>query len=264
MPEGDSLFKLAAELRPALAGARLTRAELRVPALATADLTGRTVTEVLPRGKHLLMRLDDGWTLHSHQKMDGRWRLFRHGEPWRGGAAHQIRAVLGTASHTAVGYRLPVLNLVRTDEESTLVGHLGPDLLDPAWGPEHAEEAVRRLAAEPERPIGDALLDQRNLAGIGNVYRVELCFLRGMAPWRPVGDAPDLRRTVDLAHRLLFANRLRHGHVTTGDLRPGRRNWVYGRAHQPCLRCGTLIRRQAPTDGGDDRVTYWCPHCQPE
>lgn len=265
MPEGDTIFKLASELRPALAGRRLVRADLRTPALATADLTGRTVTEVAPRGKHLMIRLDDGRTLHSHLRMDGSWRLFAAGERWRGGPAYEVRAVLGTAAHTAVGYRLPVLDLLPTAEEDRLVGHLGPDLLDPAWGPAHRDEAVRRLLADPARPVGDALLDQRDLAGIGNVYRCELCFLRGVTPWLPVGEVPDLPRLVTLAQRALFANRFRHGHVTTGDLRRGRTNWVYGRADRPCLRCGTPVRVRHAAPGHaapEERVTYWCPHCQ--
>jgi endonuclease VIII len=261
MPEGDTVWLVARGLREALAGRPVTRAELRVPALATVDLTGRVVEDVVPRGKHLMMRFGGGWTLHTHLRMDGSWRVFRGAERWSGGPAHQIRAVVGNAEAVAVGYRLPVVELVATDAESSVVGHLGPDLLGPDWD---AAEAVRRLLAAPERPVGEALLDQRNLAGIGNVYKCELCFLRGVTPWTPVGEAGDLVRTVTLAQRLLAANRARHGHVTTGDPRRGRTHWVYGREHRPCLRCGTAVRASGVERGGvaDERVSYWCPSCQ--
>jgi len=268
MPEGDTIFLTAHRLHAALAGRALVRAELRVPALATARLAGRTVAEVIPRGKHLLMRLDDGWTLHSHLRMDGRWDVRPPAEWRRGGPEWQVRALLVNDRYAAVGYRLPVLGLLRTAEEDDVVGHLGPDLLSADWGPEAAAEAVRRLAAQPpDRPLGEALLDQRVLAGIGNVYRCELCFLRGVTPWVPVGELgpPELARAVALAHRLLYANRLRHGHITTGDTRPHARNWVYGRTGLPCRRCGTPIATaDRPRDAAPDeeRVTFWCPHCQ--
>ncbi|MDI5973078.1 DNA-formamidopyrimidine glycosylase family protein [Streptomyces sp. SL13] len=259
MPEGDTVWLAARRLREALAGRVLTRADLRVPSLATATLTGRRVDDVVPRGKHLMVRLEEGWTLHSHLRMDGAWRIYAPGQRWRGDPDHQIRAILGNADAIAVGYRLPVLELLRTAEEDTAVGHLGPDLLGPDW---NAPEAVRRLLTAPDRPVGEALLDQRNLAGIGNVYKCELCFLRGVTPWTPVGECRDPARMVALAHKLLDANKARHDHITTGDPRRGRSHWVYGRAHQPCLRCGTAIRRAQQGDPGGERVTYWCPSCQ--
>ncbi|MGF1431260.1 DNA-formamidopyrimidine glycosylase family protein [Kitasatospora sp. LaBMicrA B282] len=262
MPEGDTVFRTAAELHRALAGQRLTSAELRVPAHATADLTGRLVLAVVPRGKHLLTRIEDGLTLHTHLRMDGRWQLYRAGEPWHGGPGHQIRAVLGTAACTAVGYRLPVVELLRTADEARAVGHLGPDLLDPDWGPEQVAEAVRRLAAAPGRPVGEALLDQRNLAGIGNVYAAELCFLLGLTPWTPFGEVPAPDRLVQLAHRLLHANRLRPGRTTTGEPRPDRSLWVHGRAGRPCRRCGTPIRTARHGVAPEQRVAFWCPRCQ--
>lgn len=264
MPEGDTVWRTARTLRQALAGDRLTRCDLRVPRLATVDLTGRTVTEVVPRGKHLLTRVEGGLTLHSHLRMDGAWRVYRAGERWTGGPGHQIRAVLGTAGRTAVGYRLPVLDLLRTRDEERVVGHLGPDLLGPDWDP---AAALRRLLADPSRPIGEALLDQRNLAGIGNVYRCELCFLLRVTPWLPFGELPRPERAPDLARKLLEANKERPARITTGDPRPDRGLWVYGRAGMPCRRCGTAIRRAAPAvaaGGGpaDERVAYWCPRCQ--
>ncbi|MCX5375476.1 Fpg/Nei family DNA glycosylase [Streptomyces sp. NBC_00091] len=263
MPEGDSVHRAAARLHTALAGKPLTHADLRVPRFATADLTGRTVLDVTPRGKHLLTRLEGGLTLHSHLGMDGAWYLFGPGEKWRGGPAHEIRAVLATAGTTAVGYRLPVLELLRTADEDRAVGHLGPDLLGPDWDP---ARAAANLLASPGRPLGEALLDQRNLAGIGNIYKCELCFLAQVTPWTPVGGLPDpqttLPRLASAARRLLAANTGADAAAgrrnTTGSRRPGRELFVYGRAHRPCLRCGTPVR-EASQDG---RPTYWCPRCQ--
>ncbi|MFI9271016.1 DNA-formamidopyrimidine glycosylase family protein [Kitasatospora sp. NPDC052896] len=259
MPEGDSVFRTAARLHRALAGQVLTTAELRVPAHATADLTGRAVLDVTPRGKHLLTRLDGGLTLHTHLRMDGRWQVFRPGERWNGGPAWQIRAVLGNPQQIAVGYRLPVVQLLRTADEAMAVGHLGPDLLGPDWD---QAEALRRLAADPGRPVAEALLDQRNLAGIGNVYANELCFLGGVTPWSAVGELPGQERVLALARRLLRLGCERPGHITTGESRPDRRHWVYGRAGRPCLRCGTVIRTADHGEPAHRRVAYWCPHCQ--
>jgi endonuclease-8 len=196
--------------------------------------------------------------------------VYRPGEAWRARPAHLIRAVIRTADAVAVGYHLHDLALVATDAEDRLVGHLGPDLLgrpgDPGgWDP---VEAVRRLRAHPGAMLGEALLDQRNLAGVGNVYRCELLYLRGLHPRVRVSDVEDLDGVVALARRLLMANRARAGHVTTGSLRRGEEVWVYGRGGAPCRRCGTLIQRLAagsgPAEDRDDRVVYWCPTCQPE
>jgi endonuclease-8 len=261
MPEGDTVWRAARLLHEALAGHPLTRCDLRVPRLATVDLTGRGVTEVVPRGKHLLSRIEGGLTLHSHLRMDGAWQIYAAGERWRGGPTHQIRAVLGTADSTAVGYRLPVLELLRTADEAKVVGHLGPDLLAADWDP---DEARRRLLADPSRALGEALLDQRNLAGIGNVYKSELCFLIGTSPWSPVAAVPDLDRLTELARKLLTANRDRVARVTTPSARPDRRLWVYGRAGKPCRRCGTAIREGEQGRAAEERVTYWCPRCQPD
>ncbi|WP_455358901.1 Fpg/Nei family DNA glycosylase [Streptomyces sp. SYSU K21746] len=255
MPEGDTVWQTARRLHTALAGHTLIRSDLRVPRLATADLTGRTVLDVTPRGKHLLTRIEGGLTLHSHLRMDGAWKVYASGERWLGGPAHQIRAILGTEDHTAVGYRLPVLELLRTADEQQAVGHLGPDLLGPDWDP---ERALRNLLSDPARPLGEALLDQRNLAGIGNVYKSELCFLARVTPWLPVGELPSPERLITAAKKLLDANRDRPGRRTTPARIPGQNLYVYGRAPRPCLRCATPIR-SADQDG---RPTYWCPHCQ--
>ncbi|MCX5417036.1 Fpg/Nei family DNA glycosylase [Streptomyces sp. NBC_00059] len=263
MPEGDTVLQTAARLHAALAGRVLTGSDLRVPRFATADLTGRAVLDVTARGKHLLTRFEGDLTLHSHLRMEGAWRVYAPGDRWRGGPAHQIRAVLTTAEHTAVGYRLPVLELLRTRDEEQVVGHLGPDLLGPDWDP---GTALNNLLAEPGRPIGEALLDQRNLAGIGNVYMCELCFMTRVTPWVPMGELPLplATRLVSTAKQLLEANRARPTRTTTGTTEALRRAhgrerlFVYGRAHRPCLRCRTPIR----VADRDDRPAYWCPRCQ--
>ncbi|MFF4270007.1 Fpg/Nei family DNA glycosylase [Streptomyces sp. NPDC001536] len=259
MPEGDTVWQAAHRLHTALAGKTLTRSDLRVPKYATADLTGRTVLDVIPRGKHLLTRIEGGLTLHSHLKMDGSWKVYATDQRWTGGPTHQIRAILGTADRTAVGYRLPVLELLRTTDEHRAVGHLGPDLLGPDWDP---DRALANLLQDPARPLGEALLDQRNLAGIGNVYKSELCFLLGVTPWLPVGTLPEDRaaKLPTLAKKLLEANRDRPVRTTTG--RRGQDLFVYGRARHPCLRCYTPVRMANQGDGSRERPTYWCPACQ--
>ncbi|MGW7050322.1 Fpg/Nei family DNA glycosylase [Streptomyces sp. NPDC054887] len=260
MPEGDTVWQAARRLHTALAGHRLTRSDLRVPRFATSDLTDRTVVDVTPRGKHLLTRVEGGLTLHSHLGMEGAWKVYAAGERWRGGPDHQIRAILGTDERTAVGYRLPVLELLRTQDEAEAVGHLGPDLLGPDWD---LDEALRRLLAAPDRPLGEALLDQRNLAGIGNVYKCELCFFARVTPWLPVGELPAPERLVAAAKRLLEANRDRPRRRTTlRERAPSPLMYVYGRAGRPCLRCGATIRHAEQGEAGRLRPTYWCPRCQ--
>jgi endonuclease-8 len=259
MPEGDTVWQAARRLHIALAGKVLIRSDLRVPKYATADLTGRTVLDVTPRGKHLLTRIEGGLTLHSHLRMDGSWKVYGNGQRWSGGPTHQIRAILGNTDRTAVGYRLPVLELIRTTDEPHAVGYLGPDLLGPDWNP---DKALENLLRDPARSLGEALLDQRNLAGIGNVYKSELCFLLRVTPWLPVGELPaDLAAQLPpLARKLLEANRDRPARSTTG--RRDQNLFVYGRAPRPCLRCGTSILLADQGDGSRERATYWCPTCQ--
>lgn len=229
-----------------------------MPQHATEWLAGRSVREVVARGKHLLTRIDDGRTLHTHLGMDGSWRVVpRTGSRRRGGPAFEIRVLLENAEWVALGFRLPVVDLLRTADEDRVVGHLGPDLLGSDWD---AAEAVHRLSADPAREIGLALLDQRNLAGLGNVYQIELCFLRGITPWTPVEEAGDLRRLVDLAHQVLRLNRDHADMVTTGDRRPGRRRWVY--QQDSCGRCGGRVSRGPLGIGESARLVYWCPRCQ--
>jgi endonuclease-8 len=262
VPEGDTVWLAARRLHDALAGHALLRTDFRVPQLATADLTGQVVREVRSRGKHLLLRTDAELTLHSHLRMDGSWRLFRTGRRPHGGPDWQIRVVLETDDWQAIGYRLPVLELLATRDEDRVVGHLGPDLLGPDWD---AQAAVDRLASQPEREIGPALLDQRNLAGIGNLYKTEVLFLSGLTPWTRVADVADLRAVVRRAHRLLTANKEHWHQSTTGNLQRGETHWVFERSGRPCRRCGSRIREamQGEADRPEQaRVCYWCPHCQ--
>jgi len=260
VPEGDTVWNTADQLHRQLAGQVLESSDFRVPQLATVDLAGWTVTESRSRGKHLLLRLHSAEarprTLHSHLRMDGSWRVFAPGQRWAARPAHTIRVVLRTESAVAVGYHLHELALVRTDDEERLVGHLGPDLLGPDWDP---GEAVRRLRRQPEVTIGAALVDQRNLAGIGNLYKAETMFLGRVWPWTPVGSVDDLPALVTIAQRLMAGNRGRWAQVTTGSSRRGEQNYVYERAGRPCRRCATAIE----LDVLGNRLTYWCPRCQP-
>jgi len=250
MPEGDTVWHTAATLRQHLAGRTLTRCDIRVPRFATVDLTGQVVDEVLSRGKHLFIRVGEA-SIHSHLKMDGSWRVGNR--PVR--VDHRARIVLEASDIRAVGIDLGVLEIVERDRDGDVVAHLGPDLLGEDWEP---ARAAANLAARPQRPIGEALLDQRVLAGIGNVYCNELCFVSGHLPTAPVGAVADPHRLVSRARDMLWSNRFRWNRCTTGDTRAGRQLWVYGRAGQPCRRCGTPINH----DATGERVAYWCPSCQ--
>jgi endonuclease-8 len=259
VPEGDTVWRTALHLDRALSGAVLTASDFRVPAYATLDLAGEPVDSTISRGKHLLTRIG-GHTLHTHLKMEGAWHLYRPGSSWRR-PAHEARVVLSTEDWTAVGFALGVVEVVAREEEQSVVGHLGPDLLGPDWD---EQEALRRLRADPGRAVGEALLDQRNLAGIGNLYANELCFLAGVHPRLPVNEVPDLPRLVRRAKAALEANKGRVEQTLTGDLRRGQQTWVYRRDKQACRRCGTRIRVTMAGPQGQERATYWCPACQPQ
>jgi len=255
VPEGDTVWRTGKHLDQALTGRVLTRTDFRVPAFATLDLSGLPVHATISRGKHLLTRIGDEHTLHTHLKMEGSWHLYRPTTSWRR-PVHEARVVLQTEEWHAVGFALGITEVIARDAEDDAVGHLGPDLLGPGWD---EDEAVRRLTADPSRPVGEALLDQRNLAGVGNMYKAELCFIAGVHPQTPVGEVPDLRRMVRRAKQILEANKERVQQATTGDLRRGRQLWVYARGRQSCLRCGTRIAY----DENGGRPSYWCPVCQP-
>lgn len=263
MPEGDSVHLLARSLARSLDGHVVTRSDFRVPRLATADVSGRTVLEHATHGKHLLTRLSGDLTLHTHLRMDGSWTVTRPGRRLPARAMPDVRLALAVdTGHTAWGMLLPVVELLRTTDEDTAVGHLGPDPLRDDWD---EAEAVRRLEDDPARPLAAAILDQRNVAGWGNLWANELCFLRGHSPWTPIGDM-DVPALVRLGARALRHSAFvpRAYQVTTGDTRRGHQHWVVGRGGQPCLRCRTEIRvvDGVPNDP-DRRRTWWCPTCQP-
>ncbi|KAA2258632.1 Fpg/Nei family DNA glycosylase [Solihabitans fulvus] len=261
MPEGDTVFLAGRRLDEALAGQVLLCGELRHPELSTVDLSGRTVLGVRTVGKHLFTRFSGELSLHSHFRMDGSWHLYRPGDRWQR-PAHQARAVLATRERVAVGFLLHDLALLPTAEESGLVGHLGPDLLDQEWGEELLVEAVRRLSEAGGRELGLALLDQTVFAGVGNLYKAEVCFLLGVSPWTPAA-AVDPARTVELCRKLLLRNAWRPEQSTTGELGRGRQHWVYERGGQRCRRCGTTVHRAIQGTGTRERPTWFCPKCQP-
>ncbi|MDQ1129417.1 DNA-formamidopyrimidine glycosylase family protein [Microbacterium sp. SORGH_AS_0888] len=256
MPEGDTVFRAARRLDEALAGDEVVRFDLRVPHVATSDLRGESVRGCVPRGKHLLLRIGE-WTLHSHLKMEGEWHVYTTSQRWRR-PAFQARAIVGTAGRTAVGFDLAMVDLVPTAGEDALVGHLGPDLLGPDWDAARAAENLSR----DERPVHVALLDQRNLAGLGNEYANELLFVRGVLPTRPATEV-EAAGLVETASRMIRANVDRVPRTFTGDTRPGRTTWVYGRERRPCRRCGTPVRSgRLGADPTRERNVFWCPTCQ--
>ncbi|MFY9767771.1 MAG: endonuclease VIII Nei2 [Mycobacterium sp.] len=244
------MFHTAETLRRALVGRTLTRCDVRVPRFATVDLTGRVVDEVCSRGKHLFIRVGPA-SIHSHLKMDGSWRVTSQAKR----ADHRVRIILEASNIRAVGIDLGVLEILDRAHDGDVVEHLGPDLLGNDWDP---KVAAANLTARPDRPIAEALLDQRVLAGIGNVYCNELCFVSGHLPTAPVSAVTDPYRLVSRARDMLWANRFRWNRCTTGDTRTGRQLWVYGRAGQSCRRCRTPINY----DDRGERVAYWCLACQ--
>jgi endonuclease-8 len=254
MPEGDTVYATAHRLTEAFGGVTLVHVDLRHPRLSTVDLAGRVFVRAVSVGKHLFLRFDNDVSFHCHLGMDGSWRLYARRPPIN----HRTRAILEAADKFAVGQSLVEMALVATRDEKKLVAKLGPDLLDADWTDEHLNEAVRRLTAVPDRELGAALLDQAVMAGIGNVYKAELCFLLGVSPWSPV-SAVDPDKTVALARKLLVRNALRPARNTTGDPRRGRELWVYGGERRGCLRCGGRVHVAKQ----NTRVSYYCPHCQP-
>ena len=276
--EGDAVHRTAARLDD-LAGATVVRSTFRTPSLATADLTGSVVGTTRAHGKHLLTRLDSGWTLHSHLRMSGSWTIVRrHHENGRPALPRYmvpaLRAVItldgpddGAGRRSLVAHDVPVLDLVRTRDEHRVVGHLGPDVLageptatQPGFD---LDDGLRRLRADPARPVVEALLDQRGVAGLGNLWVVEVCFLRGVWPWTPVGDV-DLEPLLALARRMIRHSLVhRTGMTTTGVRRRGENHWVTGRSNRPCRRCGTLVRFRPATGAPHAREVWWCPSCQP-
>lgn len=264
MPEGDAVRRTADRLDRALAGQTLQQSDFRVPQLATTDLAGSRIGHTATHGKHLLTRLAtvEGarLTLHTHLKMEGSWQVGRTGSRWPRPAG-EARVVLRTAHQVeAVGYLLGIVELVATADEGRIIGHLGPDLLG-TWTPEHQAKAIRRLTAVPERTLGEALLDQTVVAGLGTIWVSESCFVHGICPVAPTGDLRDPARFLARARQMMQAS-LQHGKpITTGNRREPL--WVYGRTRQPCHRCGTPLVAGTLGPPGRQRTTYWCPGCQP-
>jgi endonuclease-8 len=258
MPEGDTVWRTARHLHVALAGRALLRTDFRVPAFATVDLTGEVVDEVVSHGKHLLIRTPDH-AIHSHLKMEGAWHVYRLGSPWRR-PGHSARAVLENDEWQTVGYSLGILEVLDRADEDQAIGYLGPDLLGAQWD---LDEAVRRVSADPARPIFLALLDQRNVAGFGNEYVNELLFLMGLLPTRPVGEVPDVARVIAKGQRMLDVNKARVERSFTGSARHGEDRWVYNRERARCRRCGTRLRNGSLGDRPTaERDVFWCPRCQ--
>ena len=262
MPEGDTVWRTATRLHQALAGQPVTRWDLRWGELATIDLVGTTTLEVVSRGKHILQRLDAGVTLHSHLRMEGQWRIEDARRlTARQLASPQIRAVVGTDRWAAIGLRLGMLDLLPTDQEHTLVGHLGPDVLGTDWD---VDTAVSKLRAAGATPIGAALLDQRNLAGVGTLWASESLFLERLHPWTQAGsfDEETLTALVVRAHRLIDAARHHAVQASTAVRRLGETSYVHGRSGRPCRRCGEGVRVAMIGEPPQDRTMFYCPRCQ--
>lgn len=270
MPEGDTIHRAAAVLDRALAGRTVLRFESVLARLIRADadytIRGRTIERAQARGKHLLIRFSGDLVLRTHMRMHGAWHLYRPGERWQR-PRRDMRILLATDAFEAVAFNVPVAELDTAREIERGLAALGPDVLDDRFD---AEEAAARIAERPATAIADALLDQRTLAGVGNVYKSEALFAAGINPFTRVADltADDLVRIATIVRRLMRANAPssdgalppRAGRTTTGRLDPSARLWVYGRTGEPCRRCGRPIQRRA--QGADARATYWCARCQ--
>ena len=246
MPEGDSVLQLSERLQW-ITGRTVTKTDLRVPRYATESFTGEEIYEVWPYGKNLYMRIGER-VLHTHLRMEGRWS--RGGE-W----AHTARVVLGLGDVTIVGHELGLVRVFPYGDYPEHIKQFGPDIL----GDWDREEAARRLLQQPDRILGEALLDQSNVAGIGNEYRTEMMFLLGWKPTVTVGDVGEqgVLKALDLGRRVMWANRFEPRRVFTGNRRQP--NFVFGRENQPCRRCGSRIEKAEM-----DRIVWWCPQCQRE
>jgi endonuclease-8 len=264
MPEGHVIHRAARRLRSVLVGNELVAVEARGPDLVVARtaerLRGDTVTEVVPLGKNLLIHFASGWSIYSHLKMDGAWHLYRTGEQWRK-SRRAMWLMLDTGEWQAVNFNGAELELHRTDEllRSRRITDIGPDVLDPGF--DDAEYLRRMRTRGNDRELGDALMRQNLVSGIGNIYKAETCFLGLADPWRKVSTFTDeelleLRR---IATRIMVEGVLDHRAITYHGPGPVGR-WVYGRHGEPCRRCGQKVL-MAP-QGSDQRITWWCARCQ--
>ena len=258
MPEGDTVYKAAEALRRLLLGQTIQAARARVPGPMIERVVGSSVKEITTQGKNLVLHFDNGLALRTHLRMYGVWHRYSPGERWLRPPS-QARVVLEVPGHVVVLFNAPVAELVseRVLERHPGLTSLGPDLLSPVFD---VDAALARLRA-CDAPIGEALLDQRVVAGIGNVYKSEVLFLERLDPWARMTDEAQLRSTLLTAQRLLQAN-IRPGapRITTTDSSVSSPVWVYGRAGRPCFRCRTRI--QVRRQGDPPRPTYWCPTCQ--
>ena len=274
MPEGDTIFRAARTLQRALSGKTVTAFESVFPKLTRVHddtpITGRTIESVRSRGKHVLMSFSGGLVLRTHMRMNGSWHIYRQGETWQRPRG-EMRVVVATADFVAVGFNIPVAEWLKTrqlDRHDEL-RRLGPDLLAEDFD---ADEAFRRLRARGTDDVAEALLNQRVMAGIGNVYKAEVLFACRISPFATVQGLSDeqVKCLIATARKFLRAN-VTEGLAamttytglrrTTRRDHPGERLWVYGRAGEPCRRCGTPLR--IGKQGRDARLTYWCPTCQP-
>ena len=259
MPEGDTLHRTATGLAPHLVGRAVTAARVRAGGPQIGRVIGATITSIEAIGKNLLIRFDNGLEIRTHLRMNGSWHRYRPGERWRRSPS-RARLVLEVPGAVAVCFDAPVVELFESRAEAIhpTIARLGPDLLDPGWTAADAAEAVRRLRdpARAAMTISAALLDQRALAGIGNIWRNETLWHERVDPWARVADLDEatVRRLVLRARELLLAS---------AGQAPGRaRLGVYRRSGRPCPRCATIVR-SAPLETAIPRTTYWCPRCQP-
>ena len=262
MPEGDSVYRFAAKLRPVLEGQAILAARSHGPGPApqVQRIVGATCTAVRSQGKNMLISFDNGLVLRGHLRMNGTWHVYRPGEPWRI-PEREARLVLEVDGATVVNFSAPVIELL---EERALtvhapIGNLGPDLLDEEFD---LVEAFRRLRdpSRAELTVGDAIMDQRALAGIGNIWKNESLFYAGLNPWRRVAELSDaeLALVVEKAQALLRAS---VGKPNSLNVRFRPAMYVYGRGGQACRRCYSRLR--SGPQGVDIRHTVWCPKCQP-
>jgi endonuclease VIII len=260
VPEGDAVLRTARRLHTALAGEPLNVVDLRWGRLEGSALHGGTTVEVVSVGKHLLHRVDTGHTLHTHLRMEGRWQTMpREQVSPRQRRSPRLRALLATPRMAALGWQLGLVEVLPTDQEHRVVGHLGPDLLGPDWD---EALALAKLRRQPERELAEALLDQRNLAGLGTIFTSEPLFLQRLSPWTAVGDlgTDDLTAVVRRARTLLQASISTGQPIPTGD--PREPMYVFGRRGLPCRRCGGTVRMAVVGTAPQDRVLCYCPSCQ--
>ncbi len=259
MPEGDTIFRAAQTLQKVLGGQTLTGFRASWPKLRDVELVGRRVEKVEPRGKNLLMHFDDGRVLHTHMMMTGSWHIYRHGESWQK-PERMALVVLETEKFVAVCFNAPVVELLSPLQlrRNKNLSSLGPDLLAKDFD---LEEALRRLRERRGMEIGEALLAQRVVAGIGNIYKCEALFLCRVNPFAKVAELSDedLKRLILEAQKWMSAN-LRGGMRMTRPALMGKRLWVYGRSGEPCFKCGAQIKMKR--QGQAMRSTYFCPQCQ--